>query len=171
MSDVRIALYRGVSALSRMIRWATRGPYSHAALLLDDGSVIEAWRRGVCRARPFAHHLPGTQIDVFAFRRPLADAEAGKIIDAALGQLGKPYDWTNIFRSLSRRSTVWNEAWFCSELVAWACAGAGRPLLIAEPSIITPHHISWSTELEHAGTLTRSAERGRIVVWQEDAWI
>lgn len=40
---MRIALYQGKSFISRLIRWQTRSRYSHAAFLLDNGNVIEAW--------------------------------------------------------------------------------------------------------------------------------
>lgn len=52
---MRIALYQGKSAISRLIRWQTRSQYSHAAFLLDDGSVIEAWQPCVREITPPRH--------------------------------------------------------------------------------------------------------------------
>ena len=42
-----IALYKGTSALSRIIRWRTWSDYTHAAWVFQDGSVIEEWKGGV----------------------------------------------------------------------------------------------------------------------------
>jgi hypothetical protein len=50
---MRIALYQGKSLISRAIRWQTRSQYSHAAFLLDDGSLIEAWQPCVREITPF----------------------------------------------------------------------------------------------------------------------
>src|SRR5215469_1941664 len=50
---MRIALYQGKSLISLLIRWQTRSRYSHAAFLLDDGSVIEAWQPCVREITPF----------------------------------------------------------------------------------------------------------------------
>src|SRR5579871_6249457 len=49
---MRIALYQGKSPISLLIRWQTRSRYSHAAFLLDDGSVIEAWQPCVREINP-----------------------------------------------------------------------------------------------------------------------
>src|SRR5579871_2617400 len=49
---MRIALYQGKSLISLLIRWQTRSQYSHAAFLLDDGSVIEAWQPCVREINP-----------------------------------------------------------------------------------------------------------------------
>ena len=46
-NDIRVALYRGTSAISVCIQFHTRSPYSHAALILPDHTVIEALPRGV----------------------------------------------------------------------------------------------------------------------------
>ena len=54
---MRIALYQGKSLISLLIRWQTRSQYSHAAFLLDDGSVIEAWQPCVREITPFPNLL------------------------------------------------------------------------------------------------------------------
>lgn len=58
-------------------------------------------------------------------------AEA-RILEALESQIGRPYDWSGIWGWGLRRDWQDPAAWFCSELVAWACAKAGHPLLRAE---------------------------------------
>lgn len=154
-AEPKIALFRGVSLQSRIIRWFTRGPYSHAALVMPTGTVIEAWRHGVRKVPSLSHdHTPGTVVDLFHFRRPLSSDEELRLWTSATLMLGRPYDLRGMLRFFSRRRTVGQDgAWFCSELVAWACRNIGRPLLNAHEWLIAPTHLAWSTELERCGTV------------------
>jgi hypothetical protein len=39
-----VLLFRGKGVISTLIRWQTRGEYSHAALLMPDGMIVESWQ-------------------------------------------------------------------------------------------------------------------------------
>jgi cell wall-associated NlpC family hydrolase len=73
------------------------------------------------------------------FTAPNSDA----VLDAALSQVGKPYDWLGV-AGIALRGRDWQEddCWFCSELVAWAFSEAGYPLFRTElQARITPQHL------------------------------
>ena len=64
------------------------------------------------------------------------------VLDFALEQKGKPYDWAGIFGILSRKRSWEDESkWFCSELVAYSFKRAGLPLLNDESYRITPRDL------------------------------
>lgn len=64
------------------------------------------------------------------------------VLDFALSQTGKPYDWAGIFGILTRnRKWEDDDKWFCSELTAWAFQKAGVPLLIETSNRITPRDL------------------------------
>ena len=64
------------------------------------------------------------------------------IIDIAMTQAGKPYDWAGIF-GLVFRNRNWesDDKWFCSELVAWSFKQGGYPLLNENSYRITPRDL------------------------------
>lgn len=142
-----IALYRGTGLIGSAIRWQTRGDYSHAAWICEDGSCIEAWHRGGVRhvASPFAAHRDAL-IDVFVVSN-LAPWQQ-RLIDSFLrAQVGAGYDWLGVARFLSGINRNNYGRWFCSELVAEACEEAGRKLLHAPAWKLAPSHLPWSTEV------------------------
>ena len=136
-----IALYKGTSALSRLIRWRTWSEYSHAAWVFPDGSVIEAWKGGVTHAPSIlAGHVPDTEVHLFTL--DLTADQRWAIQDFLIAQIGKPYDYTAILGLGLRRDWQEEDAWFCSELVAWAFQHAGEPLFRAEClRRVTPQHL------------------------------
>lgn len=121
-----ILLFRGRGVISTLIRWQTRGPYSHAAFLLPDGRVLESWQgKGVRLRAPLtdwegadAYYIPG-----------MTDEQWEIAIDYALDQIGKKYDYWAIIRFISRHNMPKNDNWFCSELVFDSLSEAKVPLL------------------------------------------
>jgi hypothetical protein len=129
---MRIALYQGISLISRLIRWQTRSKYSHAAFLLDDDSVIEAWTPCVRHVKSLsAQHTPGTRVDIFSHAEPLSLAAQHRLLCLLQDDIGIPYDYQAIFRFLTRqRPPHWiRRRLFCSEQVFQRCQSIGRPLL------------------------------------------
>lgn len=128
---MRIALYQGKSFISRCIRWQTRSRYSHAAFLLDDGSVIEAWQPCVRWVENLsAQHEPGTRVDIFEFICPLTPAENSRLDWLVKQDVGTPYDYRSIVRFLTRdKGDASKRKLFCSEQVFARCLQIGRPLL------------------------------------------
>ena len=52
MNPLLIALFRGRGLISALIRWQTRGRYSHAAIIQHGRVIIEAWAgKGVRKTR------------------------------------------------------------------------------------------------------------------------
>lgn len=125
---MKILAYRGKSWISKMIRWQTRSKYSHIAIELNDGSVIEAWHiGGVAHNKSFRTvHTKGTPVDVFSINKPFDEIEAEAFL---LEQIGKKYDFGSIARFMSRRDEPHDDKWFCSELSLDGIAKGGLNLL------------------------------------------
>lgn len=133
-----IALYRGKSIMSRLIRWFSWSPYSHAAWICRDGSVIEAWTEGGVRrvASLSEAHEPGTRVDIFAIE--LTDEQHASVEKFLAEQLGQKYDWLGILGFLTRKRMESHDAWFCSELIAAALNQAGVWPLLRIPACKVP---------------------------------
>lgn len=130
---MKILGYRGLSLVSKAIRWQTRSDYSHVAVWLDDESVIEAWHEGGVRRIPYPEygHTKGTPIDVFSITVPF---NARVVEDFLFAQIGKKYDFRSIARFLTRRHDKLNDAWFCNELAEYAVRESSVYLLTGNPS-------------------------------------
>lgn len=105
-----------------LIRSVTWSKWSHTALVLDDGTAIEA-------VYPKVRRVPLSAITDSHSKYVIIDIPTDcdqQIIDAAISQLGKPYDITALFGLLVHRSWTETDSWFCSELVAWAFAQGGH---------------------------------------------
>lgn len=158
-----ILLYRGISPLSRTIRFRTRViswlppscDYSHVAWELDDASVIEAWKKGGVRHVPTfaADHTPGTSVDVFEVRCPRPHLRTN-IELFLLSQVGKRYDTAGILGFVARQDNMQRkDRWFCSELIASAFSRSKMPLLARlEPHRMLPGMIVLSPFLERVET-------------------
>ena len=147
-----ILLYQGKSWVSKAICWQTRSKYSHVAVELDSGQVIEAWHVGGVRLLESVEegHTPGTVVDCFEVYR---DYDNNAIEGWLLRQVGQDYDFTAIARFMSRRNHPVNGKWFCSELVAEAFRIGGLDLLRRiPPSHISPRDLSLSPLLRYVET-------------------
>lgn len=154
-----IAIYRGKSAVSRIIRFFNWSPYSHVAWIDDSNfSVIEAWHKGgVTHVKtPSCNHTPGTALDLFIVPQEEPHHTA-MIREFLLSQVGKKYDFAGILGFIFRVTRLQRkQKWFCSELVAEAYATAGLPLLRLPSFKIYPGMIAASPMLRHTGGFTTS---------------
>lgn len=120
-----------------LIRGVTWSKWSHVALVLDDGTAIEAtWPkvRRVALSEILAKHSKYVIVDI--------PVDYHKVVDAAMSQIGKPYDITSLFGILVHRSWSDTDSWFCSELVAWSFAQSGNSLFREEDvHRITPQNL------------------------------
>jgi uncharacterized protein YycO len=141
-----IALYRGISPLSRAIRFFTQSIYSHASWVLRDGSVVEAWKNGVRHEPSLNHaHTPGTAIELFDFEDRLTEDQVASIESWLLAQVGRKYDWADIIAFVLQQRRPRNSEWFCSELVFAATQHVGRPVLARiEPWQVYPGLLAFS---------------------------
>ena len=159
MNTLKIALFASlVSKLSKLIEWETRSKYSHAAIVLRDGSVIESVEPDGVRKLP---RLPDVsepdRIDLFEIRGPYGGLTEGQmgLVEAFLGgQLGKPYDWPDLIGFVTRdRLQEDRGAWFCSELVFAAIEAGGVTLLRdISPFQVSPGTLSLSPYLVAIGS-------------------
>lgn len=137
----RVLLFRGRGAISTVVRWQTRSVYSHAALLLPDGRILESWQGSGVRIRELSDW---SGIDRFRVAGITA-SQWGRAISFAEDQVGSGYDYISVLRFVSRRNAPENGRWFCSELVAAALQVAGVQLLArVDPAEVSPAMLSWS---------------------------
>ena len=122
------------SALLRVALWSA---WSHCALI-DGDDVIEATAFHGVRRRPLLD-LQREASQYAIVQIPAADPRA--VLDAAASQLGKGYDWLGVFGIGARRKWQDDDAWFCSELVAWAFEAAKQPLVRVHAWRITPRDL------------------------------
>jgi len=156
---VKIGLYRGKSFVSKRIKKRTRSVYSHAAMHLEDGTVIEAWADGFTSGkvyhRPLGEgHTPGTPIDMYEI---IDTVDWIAVEEFLLAQVGKPYDWRMVwgFVTHRRRETAGSrDKWFCSELAFQALQVGGFNLFRnTEPYEVSPGLLGRSVDLKPCGVI------------------
>lgn len=122
------------SLLLRAFLWSA---WSHCALI-DGEHIIEAAATGGVKFRPLAElqaeSSHWTIVDI-----PAADPSA--VLQAALAQVGRGYDWLGVLGIGFRRRWQDDDRWFCSELIAYAFEVAGSPLFRGTPWRITPRDL------------------------------
>lgn len=154
------------SSLSSIgIRALSLAPVSHAAVYLGEDRIIEAVGSGV-QLRSVEDFL-AEESTIVAFRHPdITSAQAERMQDFALAQLGKKYNPVGIFLqapfTLSRQAcelpvipslvrdfrirglaaihlgAARNDRFFCSQFVLQAYQEAGLPLTTADPLLVSP---------------------------------
>ena len=170
MNIPMIALYRGSTSLgARAIRWRTRMPYHHAAWLYTDGRCFEAIGSDVpyCGGRVvispsvFAAHHPGIMVDLF-YIPGMTSRDADIVLQRALSQVDKPYDWPGVLGFITGRGETQAEAqraWFCSEYVHWIHL-AVISLLNCESWLVSPGLLKASPHLVYSETLVCGRDEG-----------
>lgn len=125
MNEPAVLLMAGKGIYSTLIKWQTWSDVSHAAFLLPDGNILEAWQGAGVRIRDYP---AGPGIEVYTIP-DITEAEWKRVLDFAKAQVGKKYDYMGIFRFLTREKSEMDDKWFCSELVFEAFKQAGIHLL------------------------------------------
>ena len=136
---MQLIFSRSRSPASILIRLGTWSTWSHVAVILGGDQVIDAtWRFGV------ATRALRTVIDESSHYSIVgldADNPLG-VINALRSQLGKPYDISAVTGLALRRNWQEDDAWFCSELLAWAWEKSGQPLFHRDSRHrVTPQNI------------------------------
>ena len=123
---------------SAAIRLATWGDFSHVAQI-DGPKVIESVFRDGVREDSLDNAIARASrwaIVEYRHRNPAA------MIAAVRSQIGKPYDKTGALGLGMHRDWQDDDAWWCSELIAWAAQQAGDPWFMAQAMYrITPQHL------------------------------
>lgn len=143
MSKPKILLFKGQGAISNLIKWQTNGNYSHAAIQLPSGRIIEAWHKPAkVRLRgPLQSWANAEAYDVDG----MTAEQWAKAIAWAEKQIGKPYDFGGVARFVTRWRKPQDEKWFCSELVFQAVLEGGVKLLERiQCSQVSPTVLSFS---------------------------
>lgn len=147
---VKIRLYRGKTIISRTIQWQTRSRYNHAAIQIGN-MIYEAkeFKGVLCRNA----NKKDYKADSFDLVNVMSDTQE-KILTAFLrNQVNKRYDYTMVFRFVSRRQETRKSKnkWFCSELVFAALKKAGVTLFReTEPWEVSPGLIPRSMSLKRS---------------------
>lgn len=120
-----VLLFKGRGIISTLIRWQSRSQYSHAALLMPDGRIIESWQGDGVRIKTVTDW---TDIEIYDVEG-MTDFQWELALDFARDLVGHGYDYKAVLRFVSRRPASDNERWFCSELVFAALEWVGVSLL------------------------------------------
>ena len=138
--------------VSKLIKLQTRSDYSHVAVELTDGGVIEAWQSGGVRRidNAFVDHSPRTVIDAY---RVLAYFDEAAVEEYLYNSIGQAYDFSSVLRFVTRRHATDNTKKFCSELVELAFKAGGCNLLNGNPSEHSPRDTLLSPHLIFEGVL------------------
>ena len=133
MEFQRVVFARNHRPLSYVIRVATVSLYSHCAVVLDNGDILEA-RGGHGVIITPRDEFYGRYTEVVEMWMPVVDKQAA--MEFWRAQLGKEYDLGMAFGWLLRKHH-WQdpEKWSCSELLA---APAG---IFSDAERITPQDI------------------------------
>lgn len=115
--------------LAPAINVVTWSKYSHCAIVRGDRILQSTWGAGGVHETSLAALLEVSKNFTF---KTFSVNNADAIYEAAASQVGKPYDKTALFGLPFHRDWQENDAWFCSELLAWAFNEGGTPLFNVE---------------------------------------
>jgi hypothetical protein len=134
---VIVRLYRGTSLISKLIKWQTRGEYSHAAIIVG-GALYEAKEfKGVQKRMA----LDGDDVDYDDFFVETTKEQRAGLIEFLEKQLGKGYDyWAALaFITRSKLNRKITNEWICSEYVFASLKKVGvEPLSRIEAYAVSP---------------------------------
>lgn len=124
---------------SKLIKYFTWSEFSHVGLINDaTGTVIDS-RYGLGGVSEYDITKLYTDYPKLIVVELPFDGEGA--FEMAKTQLGKKYDLGAIFGMTGRRDWQTEDSWFCSELVAWACAEAGKKLIRKKANRVTPQDL------------------------------
>ena len=143
----KILLFKGRGFVSKLIRWQTNGEYSHAALQLPDGRMIEAWHKPA-KVRLRYKLEDWSNVEAYDVEG-MTPEQWNNAINWARDQIGKKYDFGGVLRFVTRWRKQKDEKWFCSELVFEAVKQGGIDLLHrVKCSQVSPTVLSFSPLLK-----------------------
>jgi len=117
MASLEFVGFKGVSLFSKFVKFFTRGDYSHIAVLLSDGELIEVWKRSSGVYWDYStlqNHTKGTPYEVYSL--PVSSEVAEKALSfyryLALRRI--PYNYLGVIGFVIPVFTS-NGGYFCSE--------------------------------------------------------
>lgn len=139
MSHVTVVFTRRRRVGSAVLRAWMHSRFSHCAILDPaTNTIIEAAAWHGVQERPLDDLLSESSHHEL-IQIPCRDPQ--HVLAMARSQIGKPYDWKGILGFWLRRSWHADNAFVCSELIAWALAAAGEPAFRREAYRISPEHL------------------------------
>lgn len=177
LQDGDIILFRGKTLLSRLIRWITRSPYSHAGVVgwwEDRLMVLEARGAGVVASR-LSHVIeqyPGRAelwtADDTVIREVGLRLDRTRVVAAARMHLGKQYATWKLFAALRKLMFGTDESadprrppkkFVCSEYVSMVWNAGGVDLSAELDKYTKPGDIAKSRYVRPVGKLLPSPRR------------
>lgn len=179
MQAADIIVSTGSGTVSAVIRTGSGSPYSHAALYVGEGKIIEAIGEGVVR-QTLDSALSDDTLAVVYRRKGLTPAQANLVIRYVSAQVGKSYDYAGVagaskyttggmlMRLVSIPLGVLQDAgellntaspessFFCSELVLRAFEQANAPITFKPATASNPSDIPGSHQVQYVGHLKSS---------------
>lgn len=150
--------------MGSIIAHYTSSPYSHAEIHLYDGIVVSAEATGVLYVDSLKRK--NAKIDIFRYLK-LTREERLIITAKAHQSVFKPYHYANLLYypfMTDKQAAKWskNEAYICSENVAWCYKEAGIDLVPESPEAAEdPSDLANSKVLKYFGTY--DVETGKII--------
>lgn len=139
MSHITVVFTRRRRIGSALIRTWMHSRFSHCAFVVPGGdTVIEASWPGGVRERSLADLVAESSHREFV-RIPCRSPTAALL--AARRQLGKPYDWRGVLGFWLRRNWQRDDAFLCSELIAWILWSIGEPAFRREAHRVSPESL------------------------------
>jgi hypothetical protein len=153
---VKILLYRGRSWFDRMIEWQSRGPYSHAAVLVNEGThqIVEAVWPCVSARILDDRELPDWDVYSISGMSPIGEATAIAWLQL---QRGKPYFVSDLMNFVTRRPVRDDaDAKFICSMLAFEAAYRGGVQLLnrIKDWAVSPNLLGLSPLLNCIGKLT-----------------
>ena len=144
---IRIAQYKGKSFASKVIKFVTRGQYSHTAIMLADDEIYEAWQgsNSIRVIRSLSDgHSQGTPVDIYEL--PCTSIQEAVFYAYVLSRVGDKYSWKGLVSFYFNQSKKpFFEELFCSMYLAEACERAEIKLVQnAKPWQVSPTMVTRS---------------------------
>jgi uncharacterized protein YycO len=143
MNIVIVRLYKGQGMISSLIKWQTRGEYSHAAIIAG-GVLYEAKEFKGTRKRMAVDDEKAIYDD---FLVETTKEQRDILIGFLEKQMGKDYDYSMVIRFLTRQQEqrASTGKWFCSEIIFASLRKAGVTLFnMTEPWEVSPDDLKRS---------------------------
>lgn len=144
---VIVRLYRGTSLISNLIKWQTRGDYSHSAIIVANTLYEAKEFKGTVKRMAYDD---SDKVDYEDFIVETTREQRDKLVEFLEKQLGKGYDYWAAFAFITRSKAdrKATNQWICSELSFAAIKDIGIELLgRIESWAVSPVILSYSPKL------------------------
>ncbi len=156
MATIRLRFVTTGDWVCFLIRLTTWSEFSHVEFLLDNGTTLGAHAQGGVRIRP-QNYDRFTRIQIVEVE--VTEPEKAAILKFAHAQVGKGYDFLDIFGIFFHRDWRDDRRWICSELVA-AAFESGRVPLLNAPGLAVRPYTAAGMQIANLGEVNRVTPGG-----------